>query len=337
MYVTQSDACNLPNSESPISQAMIDAQNRRIARVGSRFVGGNRAMGRLVSVLTPPVPVSSCDDFQNSLAMDNLSPFPFPDPNPTAVPAASSGYPLSFDDLISAMQAATTPASTATAATSAAASASAAAAAPAGGAGGSSPVSGAHGGRVRSNGRGGLTVCLPKLFQPAAGMSGYQRRRGVAGFGDYEGSPSITLHDGTVVSDPGNTPASASTCLPFQCGADPSNSAARYWCAYWGFSQGPAPCDAGCAAYAPSYCSAPPAAPAPAAPAPAAPGVYPAPQVQSAVAQMVPPRCVSAAPNPYAAGNSDSVCFNLESPVLWGVILALGLGAWAMSGDGRKG
>ena len=50
----------------------------------------------------------------------------------------------------------------------------------------------------------------------------------------YNGASSITLIDGTVISDPANTQATSAQCLPFMCGADPNNSDARYWCAFWG-------------------------------------------------------------------------------------------------------
>lgn len=74
MY-TQSP-CDLPNSESPMSQARIDAQNRRVYRAGSRFFRGNQIMTGMVAGLTPPAPTGSCDDLVSSYALDVLSPFP---------------------------------------------------------------------------------------------------------------------------------------------------------------------------------------------------------------------------------------------------------------------
>jgi hypothetical protein len=44
----------------------------------------------------------------------------------------------------------------------------------------------------------------------------------------------ISLVDGSIISDPMGTQATAAQCLPYQCGADPTNNAARAWCTYWG-------------------------------------------------------------------------------------------------------
>jgi hypothetical protein len=78
VYTTQ--PCDLPNSATPLTQAQIDAQNNRVARVGQRFVDGNITMSRLVAALTPPPPTGTCDDLTSSLALSNLSPFPWPRP-----------------------------------------------------------------------------------------------------------------------------------------------------------------------------------------------------------------------------------------------------------------
>lgn len=75
-YVTQSEQCNLPNSETPMTQAQIDAQAARVGRVGSKFVAGNQAMSALVAGLTPPVPTGSCSDFTSSLSMRQSGRFP---------------------------------------------------------------------------------------------------------------------------------------------------------------------------------------------------------------------------------------------------------------------
>lgn len=69
MYVTQSSACDLPNSATPMTQARIDAQARRMQRVGNKFVRGNLAMSAVIASLTPPTPTGTCDDFTSSLAM----------------------------------------------------------------------------------------------------------------------------------------------------------------------------------------------------------------------------------------------------------------------------
>ena len=52
----------------------------------------------------------------------------------------------------------------------------------------------------------------------------------------YYGFPSqpFTLVSGRVISDPENTPATREDCLPYMCGADNSNDAALFWCAYHG-------------------------------------------------------------------------------------------------------
>lgn len=69
MYVTQSAACDLPNSASPVTQAQIDAQARRINRAGAKFLRGNQAMSAVIASLTPPPPSGTCDDFTTSLSM----------------------------------------------------------------------------------------------------------------------------------------------------------------------------------------------------------------------------------------------------------------------------
>jgi hypothetical protein len=50
-YVPFGSQCDLPNSQTPMSQDAINAQNRRVARVGRRFVAGNVALDRLVTRL----------------------------------------------------------------------------------------------------------------------------------------------------------------------------------------------------------------------------------------------------------------------------------------------
>lgn len=51
MYVIGTDACDLPNSETPMSQAAIDRQNAFIASVGSAFDGGDAALNGLITQL----------------------------------------------------------------------------------------------------------------------------------------------------------------------------------------------------------------------------------------------------------------------------------------------
>jgi hypothetical protein len=82
MYVQQSSACDMPNSETPITAAQIARQDSFVARIGKKFTDGNAAMAGVVGMLTPPVPVGACDDFTSSLSMSNITPFPWPIPGP---------------------------------------------------------------------------------------------------------------------------------------------------------------------------------------------------------------------------------------------------------------
>lgn len=69
MYVPFGSACDQPNSETPMTQARIDAQNRRVARVGRHFEKGNADMAAIVNGLTPPPPSGTCNDLTNSRSM----------------------------------------------------------------------------------------------------------------------------------------------------------------------------------------------------------------------------------------------------------------------------
>ena len=80
MYVIQSAACNLPNSETPMSAEDVARQDRFVAAVGRKFENGNRAMAGIIDMLTPPPPVGNCDDFTSSRSMSNITPFPWPSP-----------------------------------------------------------------------------------------------------------------------------------------------------------------------------------------------------------------------------------------------------------------
>jgi hypothetical protein len=44
----------------------------------------------------------------------------------------------------------------------------------------------------------------------------------------------VRLVDGREIADPENTFPSAADCLPYQCGADSANQAARMWCSFHG-------------------------------------------------------------------------------------------------------
>lgn len=73
-YVTSDMACNEPNSATPMSQARINAQNNRVAKVGNSFTSGNKALDDLVTQLggigigNPPgtTPRAGAPDFRNA-------------------------------------------------------------------------------------------------------------------------------------------------------------------------------------------------------------------------------------------------------------------------------
>lgn len=78
MYQTQTDACNMPNSETPFDSTPLALPQWRVERVGNAMAAGNSDMAGLVSSLTPPPPIGTCDDFTSSLSRRNLSPWPAP-------------------------------------------------------------------------------------------------------------------------------------------------------------------------------------------------------------------------------------------------------------------
>jgi hypothetical protein len=197
----------LANSSTPMTQARINAQNQRVAAVGSRFVQGNATMNAIISALTPPPPSSTCSDLTNSNALDGpVSPFPVPTPGGSTV---ASGTPGAAGPIVLPTPIVATPSSSTTAGT---------------------PAS-----------SGSVASCF--------GLSGVRRRR--RGFGDmapYYGPSPIVLMDGTVISSPGTTQPTFDQCLPFQCFADKgNNTAARAWCAWYGFDAAKNPCvDSSC-------------------------------------------------------------------------------------------
>lgn len=85
MYLPAGQACNQPNSSSPMTQGRIDAQALRIMRRGQAFTNGNRTLNNLMAHLTPPVARPSCGDLQSSRGLRAASPFPEPGggPSPT--------------------------------------------------------------------------------------------------------------------------------------------------------------------------------------------------------------------------------------------------------------
>jgi hypothetical protein len=74
-------------------------------------------------------------------------------------------------------------------------------------------------------------------------------RIGIGQISNYPGPSPVTLIDGTVISTPETTKATAAQCLPYQCGEDSSNTAALMWCAWWGQSGVKACTDPACAPY----------------------------------------------------------------------------------------
>lgn len=123
MYLQGTDACNLPNSETPMSQQRIDAQNVFIAAVGSAFESGDDALDSLIQALggnpagqtvsgASGVPTTGTLDLSNPgiPVVPNVGGTPMallPDVNdpsywgwapspsvPLIVPGSGSGYPI---------------------------------------------------------------------------------------------------------------------------------------------------------------------------------------------------------------------------------------------------
>ena len=88
MYVPFGSACDEPNSSTPMTQTRIDAQNRRVARVGKKFTDGNAVMAAIVNGLTPPAPTGTCDDLTTSSSMFAAQAMAAPLP-PGAIPVGS--------------------------------------------------------------------------------------------------------------------------------------------------------------------------------------------------------------------------------------------------------
>lgn len=119
-------------------------------------------------------------------------------------------------------------------------------------------------------------------------------RIGIGQLGAWAGPATVTLADQTI-ADPGNTPATAADCLPYQCGADPENAGARIWCSFWGQSGARSCVDPNCAAWRDSVpgCSLP--APAGSKPAPELPMLTPQSIVQPLPSITLQPVVVAAA------------------------------------------
>src|SRR5579871_1562589 len=62
MYVTSSNACNLPNSASPLPDSAITDQDAYIAAVGASFDNGDAALDDLISQLGGTIPSDADGD-----------------------------------------------------------------------------------------------------------------------------------------------------------------------------------------------------------------------------------------------------------------------------------
>lgn len=74
-------------------------------------------------------------------------------------------------------------------------------------------------------------------------------RIGIGAVSNYPGPVPVTLLTGENIADPGTTQATEADCLPYQCGEDPENTAALFWCAFWGQSRARACTDPACGPY----------------------------------------------------------------------------------------
>lgn len=142
--------------------------------------------------------------------------------------------------------------------------------------------------------------------------------------GQYLGASQVTLYDGTVITNPGSTPATSEQCLPFECGADPGNSDVRYWCEFWNQVQTPSCIDPQCAPYRSQIPACNIIASTPAVPNPPQPSPPAALTVQNIV-QPLP--SIAQADLPVAASVPDNSCwcqinqFLSDNPVIAALIL----------------
>jgi hypothetical protein len=95
MYVSDSQACNLPNSETPMSADAISAQDAYIALVGSSFTNGNATLSAVMQALGG----NSIDDLSAGnagLPTTGAGGFPwFPGPSvPNPFPVSDQGTPV---------------------------------------------------------------------------------------------------------------------------------------------------------------------------------------------------------------------------------------------------
>jgi hypothetical protein len=140
-------------------------------------------------------------------------------------------------------------------------------------------------------------------------------------------STPISLVDGSVISNPMSTAPTGNQCLPYQCGADPDNAAARAWCAFWGQSAAYACADVQCAPVASlltEWCPSPTlAAPAPVTANPALPMLTP-----QNITQPLPDITAATAPTPVATPSCSFWCVLNQAiddnPLIAALVLAGG-------------
>lgn len=152
----------------------------------------------------------------------------------------------------------------------------------------------------------------------------------------------VILHDGTVIADPANTPATASQCAPYQCGLDKSNAAAIFWCGFWGQEAfgGAQPCTSpACAPYIsqiPGCSIIQPSPLTPNAPVPV-PAFPPAVLTPQNIAQPLPDITIANTPVSLPSSNSCLCALNamiVNNPVI--AVLALAAATALLATKGKR-
>jgi hypothetical protein len=142
--------------------------------------------------------------------------------------------------------------------------------------------------------------------------------------GAWNGPATVTIESG-VITDPGNTPATAADCLPYACFADGgANTGARAWCAWYGQMNSYNTCENPvCAPYrSTSGLNCPSVVPAPTTPPfPVTPPIYaPLPKATTQTT----PSITQTALNAYGASQPASKAINPRSlvPTLPSIVAA---------------
>jgi hypothetical protein len=162
----------------------------------------------------------------------------------------------------------------------------------------------------------------------------------LSGLGQYAGSATVTLIDGTVIQNPGSTSPTADQCTPYQCGADQSNHDAYYWCGFWGRG-GNVQCEyPQCAPYRASIPACNIVAPTPQAPNPPQPPTPPVVLTPANVVQPMPNITVANTPVPVKTQDPSCWCqlnqFINDNPLI--AVLALaGVAMIVLPKGGRSG